>query len=81
MINTLLEFFTLIGAGGLIWYIIEGLLFMIIDLLEGMFPTYYGEPHVAFVKSICHWFLFFLIYGGLSALWVKSQRPKQEGWY
>lgn len=82
MINTIIEFLSLIGVGGIVWYLLDKLLMMIIGFFEGMFPTYYLEAEVVFLKSICHWFLLFLVFGGLYQLWVKSQRkPTPEGYY
>ena len=82
MIYTIIEFLSLIGVGGIIWYFLDKALMMVIGLFEGMFPTYYQDAEVIFLKSIVHWFLLFMVFGGLYHLWVQSQRkPTPEGYY
>ena len=81
MINTILEFLSLIGFGGIVWYFLDKALMMVIGVFEGMFPTYYQEAQVIFLKSICRWFLLFLVFGGLYQLWVQSQRKQTPEGY
>ena len=82
MIIEIIEYVSLIGLGGLIWYYLEKISNQFIDNMVAKFPSYYNMSTVNFIKAVNHWFLFFMILGAGYALYIVAQRSKTpEGYY
>jgi len=82
LIFTIIEFLILIATGGIIWYFLDSKTIEYIEYFTSKYPGAFNTQHVAFMKSIWHFFLFFMIIGGMYYIFVWVQRERTpEGYY
>jgi len=82
LIFKIIEYLILITTGGLVWYFLDSKTIEYIEYFIAKYPGAFPTQHVDFMKAIWHFFLFFMVLGGMYHLFVWVQREKTpEGYY
>ena len=81
MIIEIVRYFVSLAGMGILWYILDGVSIDFIDTMVSKYPTMYPIAAVTFVKSLTHWFIFFVLVGLTYSLLVQAQRTRPGGYY
>lgn len=74
MIAIYIGFFTLLGIGGLLWYVFYDAISQLIAAAQTYQSGLLESVTLSFIETIWHWLPLFLVIAGLMFVVINSQR-------